>query len=154
MRKLQRNFIMKGMMKILILNILHEKPAHGYDIMKGISERFMGLYEPSPGVVYPTLQLMEDEELITEVQSNGKKVYRITEKGEKVREEGNKIMNAFFDRIENLQGKAKVLEELEGLERDLYPRLLLMSDSETERVYRVLVECRGKIMQGEQAKNA
>lgn len=154
MRRFQKNFIVKGMMKILILDILHERPAHGYDIIKGISERFMGLYEPSPGVVYPTLQLMEDEELITEVQSDGKKVYRITEKGERVREEGDRALSAFLGRLANLQSRAKVVRALEEVENEIYSRLLFMSDDEVERVYSALAECRESIKKEGQAKKA
>jgi len=71
----------RGDMKPIILNVLAEKPMHGYEIIRQLEEKSEGLWRPSPGSVYPTLQLLEDEDLVTSVEENGKKVYTITEKG-------------------------------------------------------------------------
>jgi DNA-binding PadR family transcriptional regulator len=71
-----------GRMRVVILSLIAEKPRHGYDIIKTIEERFRGLYSPSPGVIYPTLTLLEEMGYATVQESGGKKLYTITQEGE------------------------------------------------------------------------
>jgi len=71
----------KGDFKFLILDLLKDKPCYGYEIIRLLEERFHGFYAPSPGVVYPTLQMMEDIGHVTSSQESGKKIYTITEEG-------------------------------------------------------------------------
>jgi DNA-binding PadR family transcriptional regulator len=60
---------------------LQDGPRHGYDIIRAIEERFHGFYSPSPGSVYPTLQLLEDQGYVTSSERDGKRVYAITDEG-------------------------------------------------------------------------
>lgn len=76
-----RHFFERGGMKFVILGALKEKPRHGYDIIREMEERSSGFYSPSPGAVYPTLQALEDQDLVTSTMQDGKKVYTITEAG-------------------------------------------------------------------------
>ena len=69
----------RGSVKYEVLAVLWEGPRHGYDIMLAIEER-RG-YRPSPGSIYPALQMLEDEECVTGKEVDGKRVYTITEKG-------------------------------------------------------------------------
>ena len=71
----------KGDLKYVILNLLKEKPRYGYEIIRELEEYSYGFYKPSPGVVYPTLQMLEEMEYTTSEDRDGKKVYVITEKG-------------------------------------------------------------------------
>ncbi len=71
-----------GQIRIVILSLIAEKPRHGYDIIKTIEERFGGSYSPSPGVVYPTLTLLEEMGYTTVEENGGKKLYTITPQGE------------------------------------------------------------------------
>lgn len=71
----------KGGIKFAILDLLRDTPRHGYDIIREMEERSGGLYSPSPGAVYPTLQALEDQDLVTSVTEEGKKVYSITDAG-------------------------------------------------------------------------
>src|SRR5512134_2718210 len=71
-----------GEVKYVILRLLEEKPRHGYEIMKALEERLGGWYTPSPGTVYPTLQLLEDQGFVRVVETEGKKVYHITPEGQ------------------------------------------------------------------------
>jgi DNA-binding PadR family transcriptional regulator len=71
----------RGDLKYVILDLLQERPRHGYDIIRALEERFHGLYSPSPGSVYPTLQLLEDQGLVTSSELDGKRVYTITDEG-------------------------------------------------------------------------
>jgi DNA-binding PadR family transcriptional regulator len=70
-----------GELRLVILSYIAEKPSHGYEIMKGIAEKMGGLYTPSAGVVYPTLNQLEDEGFATATTEGGKKQYTITEAG-------------------------------------------------------------------------
>ncbi|MGI8549564.1 MAG: PadR family transcriptional regulator, partial [Dehalococcoidia bacterium] len=74
-------FLERGDLKYVILDLLQEQPRHGYDIIRALEERFGGFYSPSPGVIYPTLQLLEDQGAVTGAEQDGKKVYTITEAG-------------------------------------------------------------------------
>ena len=67
---------------LAILSLLSEGPKHGYQLMKELEERSGGLYRASAGSVYPTLQQLEDEELIASSQPEGKRVYTLTEAGQ------------------------------------------------------------------------
>jgi DNA-binding PadR family transcriptional regulator len=71
----------RGGVKFAILGLLKEKPRHGYDIIREMEERSGGFYSPSPGVVYPTLQALEDRDLVTSITEEGKKVYQLTDAG-------------------------------------------------------------------------
>jgi len=70
-----------GDMKYVILKLLRDKPMHGYEVMKALEEETHGCYKPSPGTVYPTLQWLEDEGLVSAETADGKKVYSITDQG-------------------------------------------------------------------------
>jgi DNA-binding PadR family transcriptional regulator len=63
------------------LELLAEQPRHGYEMIKELEQRYGGFYRPSPGSVYPTLQLLEDEGHLTSESIEGKRVYTITESG-------------------------------------------------------------------------
>src|ERR671933_701249 len=73
----------KGDLKYVILDLLEDKPSHGYEVIRALEARFRGFYSPSPGSVYPTLQLLEDLGYVTATQQDGKKGYSITEEGRK-----------------------------------------------------------------------
>jgi DNA-binding PadR family transcriptional regulator len=71
----------RGELRTAVLALLAEQPMHGYQIIHEIEERSNGSWKPSAGSVYPTLQLLADEGLITAEESNGRKVYSLTEAG-------------------------------------------------------------------------
>ena len=74
-------FFERGGIKFAILAHLKDKPRHGYDIIRDMEEQSGGFYSPSPGAIYPTLQALEDQDLVTSSMEEGKKVYTITEAG-------------------------------------------------------------------------
>ena len=72
----------RGDIRAAILALLAEQPMHGYQMIQELSERTGGVWRPSPGSVYPTLQQLEDEELVRETASDsGKRVYELTDAG-------------------------------------------------------------------------
>jgi DNA-binding PadR family transcriptional regulator len=64
-----------------LLKLLDEAPRHGYEVIRLLQDRFMGVYAPSPGTIYPRLARLEEDGLVTHEEVDGKKVYSITDKG-------------------------------------------------------------------------
>ena len=79
----QESPFQKGDLKYVILDLIKDKPSHGYEIIRRLEERSHGCYIPSPGAVYPTLQLLEEMGYIEAKQHDGKKIYTITDEGRK-----------------------------------------------------------------------
>ncbi|MDT7728012.1 MAG: hypothetical protein QOI21_4588 [Actinomycetota bacterium] len=71
----------RGDVRAAILALLAEQPRHGYEIIGEISERSRGFWTPSPGSIYPTLQMLADEGLVTSTEDNGKRLFELTEEG-------------------------------------------------------------------------
>ncbi|MDE0546052.1 PadR family transcriptional regulator [Microbacterium sp. C7(2022)] len=71
----------RGDVRAAVLALLAESPMHGYQIIQQIEERSGGAWKPSPGSVYPTLQLLADEGLIAAEESGGRKIYSLTDAG-------------------------------------------------------------------------
>lgn len=93
-------FFERGGIKFAILEMVKEKPRHGYDIIREMEERSGGFYSPSPGAVYPTLQALEDQDLVTSAAEEGKKVYSISEKGVAFLEEHRERARGHRERFE------------------------------------------------------
>jgi DNA-binding PadR family transcriptional regulator len=89
----------KGDLKYVILDLLKDKPSHGYEVIRALEERFRGFYSPSPGSVYPTLQMLEDMGYVTATQQDGKKVYAITDEGRKFLEENRQSVENIWGRV-------------------------------------------------------
>lgn len=89
----------KGDLKYVILDLLEGRPSHGYEVIRALEERFRGFYSPSPGSVYPTLQLLEDLGYVTATQRNAKKVYTITEEGQQFLEEHRQSVEDIWGRV-------------------------------------------------------
>ncbi|MEW1901156.1 MULTISPECIES: PadR family transcriptional regulator [unclassified Streptomyces] len=78
----------RGDVRASILALLKDRPMHGYEMIREIGERSDGAWKPSPGSVYPTLQLLEDEGLITSASEGGKKLFTLTDSGRAEAENG------------------------------------------------------------------
>jgi DNA-binding PadR family transcriptional regulator len=85
-----------GSLRLYLLRLLDEEPRHGYEVIRLLRDRFMGVYSPSPGTIYPRLARLEEEGLVTHDEVDGRKVYRITEAGR-----------------EELRNRSEELDELE-----------------------------------------
>ncbi len=70
-----------GSLRLYLLRLLEEEPRHGYEVIRLLRDRFMGVYSPSPGTIYPRLARLEEEGLVTHDEVDGRKVYRITDAG-------------------------------------------------------------------------
>src|SRR5262245_17769288 len=87
----------RGGVKYLLLDALSDAPRHGYEIMQVIEERSRGAYRPSPGVVYPTLELLAETGLVRASEKEGRKIYEITEAGRKELEANRDSVADFYE---------------------------------------------------------
>jgi DNA-binding PadR family transcriptional regulator len=95
----------QGDLRYVVLRLLEEKPRHGYEIIKALEERFGGAYAPSPGAVYPILQLLEDLGYARVMPGDeGKKVYEITDAGRAHLAENQTTVDSVFDRMSKIVG--------------------------------------------------
>ncbi|MDA0328121.1 MAG: PadR family transcriptional regulator [Gemmatimonadetes bacterium] len=76
-----RRFFRPGEVRLALLSLLKDEPAHGYELMKRLEERSGGMYRASAGTVYPVLQQLEDEGLVRIQEEDGKKIYHLTDVG-------------------------------------------------------------------------
>ena len=77
----RRGRMRRGDIRTAVLAILAEEPGHGYEVMQRLEEKSGGAWRPSPGSVYPMLQLLEDEELVRSTERDGKRVFEVTDAG-------------------------------------------------------------------------
>ncbi len=89
-----------GDLRFVILQLIAEKPRYGYEVIKAIEDKLGGAYSPSPGVVYPTLTLLEELGYATISASEGsKKLYAITPEGSSFLEANRAVIDGIFSRI-------------------------------------------------------
>src|SRR5439155_26745155 len=88
-----------GMMRYVLLDALRDGPKHGYEIIKWLDERTGGAYAPSPGAVYPTLQLLGDLGFVRAGQEEDRRIYALTETGQSALDEHADAMRHFWARF-------------------------------------------------------
>jgi len=96
-------FFGAGEIRLAILSLLSESPKHGYQLMKDLGERSGGMYQASAGSVYPTLQQLEDEELIRVKKVGGRKIYSLTAAGRKELERDPEGVRRIWERAEECE---------------------------------------------------
>jgi DNA-binding PadR family transcriptional regulator len=136
----------KGDLKYVILSLIKDKPRYGYEVIKALEEKSHGFYAPSPGVVYPTLQMLEEMGYAGSTERDGKKVYTITEEGITflvknidLADEVHKQMMHYWG-TEKMEDMGRMMEEIMKL-RELMISGLQNADSEKiERVRKVITK--------------
>ncbi|PKB87054.1 PadR family transcriptional regulator [Ewingella americana] len=89
-----------GDLRRVLLALVAKKPSHGYELIKAIEEASSGLYVPSPGVIYPTLTLLEEQDFLEAVATgNGRKSYQITEAGKVELAQHQEVVDIIFARL-------------------------------------------------------
>lgn len=96
----------RGGVKYLILDAVEDAPRHGYEIIQVIEERSKGSYRPSPGVVYPTLQLLDETGLLAGTEKDGRKTYAITPAGRAELEANRETVRDFYDQQDDASWEA------------------------------------------------
>lgn len=109
-----------GELRLLVLALLAEQPAHGYELIKGIEERFGGSYAPSPGVIYPTLSWLEDMGYtVVEASEGARKRHSVTAEGKAFLDVNRAAADALLARSSGAVGRpgvpAPVIRAMENL---------------------------------------
>ena len=119
-----------GDLRFVILALVAEKPSHGYELIKAIEEKLGGGYAPSPGVVYPTLTLLEELGYVTvEAQDGGKKLNSITDTGRAFLAENQRTVDGLFARMSEARSRGgrfspQIMRAMENLKTALRYRLM------------------------------
>jgi DNA-binding PadR family transcriptional regulator len=111
MRRKQRKGFRLGDVRAAVLVLLAEQPMHGYQLIQEIAERSGGVWQPSPGSIYPVLQQLEDEGLVLIEQTEGRKVANLTEAGRAYVEENR----AEFEEVWKALSNNKVDESMQEM---------------------------------------
>ena len=97
-----------GELRLVLLKLIADEPRHGYDLIRAIEELTGGEYAPSPGVVYPTLTLLQDMGLIEEAAGEGpRKPFQVTDEGRRHLAEKEEEVEALFERLRDLAPRAE-----------------------------------------------
>jgi DNA-binding PadR family transcriptional regulator len=92
-----------GELRLVLLRLIADEPRHGYDLIRAIEDLTGGEYAPSPGVIYPTLTLLQDMGLVQEAAGEGpRKPFQVTDEGRKHLEERADEVEALFERLRDL----------------------------------------------------
>ena len=139
-----RRVLGRGELPLVILALLSETPRHGYEIIRCIETRCMGAYAPSAGVIYPTLTMLEEQELTQADPTSeaGKRRYAITEAGRQyISEQQEAIQDAFarMDQAARMRARAalpaSVAQAMEALKKALFQHGASWDDlQDTQRV--------------------
>jgi DNA-binding PadR family transcriptional regulator len=101
-----RRMFESGELRLVLLRLIADDPRHGYDLIRAIEDLTGGEYAPSPGVVYPTLTLLQDMGLIEEAPGEGpRKPFQVTDEGRAHLEEKADEVEALFDRLREFAPK-------------------------------------------------
>jgi DNA-binding PadR family transcriptional regulator len=101
-----------GRLRLYLLKLLDEAPRHGYEVIRLLQDRFLGVYAPSPGTIYPRLARLEEDGLVTHEEVDGKKVYSITDKGrEEIRGRLGELADLEDELTESLRDVAREISE-------------------------------------------
>jgi DNA-binding PadR family transcriptional regulator len=134
----------RGDLKYVILDLLKDKPRHGYDIIRELEELSYGFYKPSPGVIYPTLQMLEEMGYASSTEQEGKRVYSITEEGLKFLENQSNIADDVRRQMkhkwsfENIGKMIMVMKEYHALEHLLSDGFRSLDADKAEQIRQIL----------------
>ena len=130
----------KGDLKYVILDLIKDKPRYGYEVIRALEKRSMGLYKPSAGAVYPTLQMLEYRKYATCSQQDGRKVYTITDEGLRFLDERKGTADEIFDQMRchwnpsNIGTVAEALADFARLGRIIKRRARDIDSDKLQRV--------------------
>jgi DNA-binding PadR family transcriptional regulator len=125
----RRRLFDHGDLRFILLSMIAAKPSHGYDLIKTLEERMGGGYSPSPGVIYPTLTMLEEQGFASVAAEDGKKLYQATEAGSAFLAANRTVVEAIQGRIDAIARErsavpdARIIRAIENLKTALRLRL-------------------------------
>lgn len=157
-RRRRRNRMFEsGELRLVLLKLIADEPRHGYDLIRAIEEMTGGEYAPSPGVVYPTLTLLQDMGLVEEAEAEGsRKPFQITSEGRDYLDERSDEADELIERLKELAPEprsetgpaiGRAVKNLmtalshrvgrDGLDEDLLHEIAAILDDAAQRIERV-----------------
>jgi DNA-binding PadR family transcriptional regulator len=156
-RRGRRRMFESGELRLVLLKLIADEPRHGYDLIRAIEEMTGGEYAPSPGVVYPTLTLLQDMGLIDEAEGEGsRKPFQVTDSGRSYLDERSEEADELIERLQELapgerhgagQAIGRAVKNLmtalshrigrDGLDDDLLHEIAAILDEAAQRIERV-----------------
>jgi len=134
----------RGDFKYILLQYLKDKPSYGYEIIRALQERFHSFYIPSPGTVYPTLQMLAEMGYVTATKQEGKKVYTITDEGRRFLDEQEEFAERIRNQIrswwnpENIEDVSDAMREFERLAQLLSDKARTADTEKLEHIRKVI----------------
>jgi DNA-binding PadR family transcriptional regulator len=152
-----RRMFESGELRLVLLKLIADEPRHGYDLIRAIEDLTGGEYAPSPGVIYPTLTLLQDMGLIEEAPGEGpRKPFQVTNEGRAHLEERSEEVEALLDRLTDLKPRegsvagpaiGRAVRNLmtalshrigrDGLDEELLHEIAAILDDAAQRIERV-----------------
>jgi DNA-binding PadR family transcriptional regulator len=136
----------RGDMAPIILFLLLDGPMHGYEIISRLDERSQGMWRPSAGSIYPNLQLLEEQEMVSHEKIDGKKVYTLTDKGKAEAEEAKEHLK---DRLGSIGLSVKTFKELRvtlhKIRHDVQEIAGLEDEAKVDAARKILEEAEAKL---------
>jgi DNA-binding PadR family transcriptional regulator len=110
-----------GALRLYLLHLLDEQPRHGYEVIRALEDRFMGMYTPSAGTIYPRLAALEEDGLVEHDLVDGKKVYALTDAGrEELKRRHDEIEVVVAGAVQSARDLAReIRDEVRSNVRDL-----------------------------------
>jgi DNA-binding PadR family transcriptional regulator len=115
-----------GALRLVVLGQIAEEPRHGNDNIKALEAKFQGAYSPSPGAIYPMLQMLEETDLVASEANGNKRRYSITEQGKAyLAEHGEELtrINAQIDEVSAEEGETSLGEEVRAVVKAMFMRM-------------------------------
>ena len=111
-------FFRRGELRLALLDLIAEKPRHGYELIKAVEEHSLGFYTPSPGMVYPALSYLEDHGFASVTAEGNKKRYGITPEGEAWLAERRSSADAILAQLRAMGERMQRMNEAMAFDRD------------------------------------
>lgn len=143
-----------GALRWVLLSMIADKPSHGYELIKEIESRMGGTYAPSPGVIYPSLALLEDMGAVSVAAEGGKKRYAITDEGRRLLTENTEALAHIEMKMKALRGRpdrpARIAQAIEAFRTATHQRLSQeppLSEAQVEAIADLIEAAAEKVRQ-------
>jgi DNA-binding PadR family transcriptional regulator len=146
----------QGDLRLLLLALIADKPSHGYDLIRTIEAKFGGQYAPSPGTIYPTLTLLEEQDLVASAsEAGGKKSYTATPAGRRFLTDNAEQVKALMARVDIMAGATSgapvpdtIMHAVHTLRHAIMSRSGGWSQTEAARIRAILEQAARDVLSG------
>lgn len=141
-----------GTLRWVLLSLIAEKPSHGYELIKAVETRLGGAYSPSPGVIYPSLTLLEEMGALSSQAEGGKKLYSITDEGRALLVENAQVLRAAEATMDKFAARAlrpaAIQDAIGRLRHTIHGRLTsetALTDDQVQAIAAILAEAADRV---------